>query len=180
MPKTRRRLTDDRKGFDYARGIIHRWLGNGPGIVLGETKAIRLIQQEFSDTKAEIQRLLRSDDMLRAHPSLTREVSSKGKVSFQLAQPAQKCPVCNGEMAPGKYDHVVGNEHFTHFETGQIRWLQHIILDVPAMICTTCGSPWVRADDRVMGRLQAYVRTCAEQDVFVSTINYVFVAATIH
>jgi len=180
MPKTRRRLTDDPKGFDYARGIIHRWLGNGPGIVLGETKAIRLIQQEFSDTKAEIQRLLRSDDMLRAHPSLTREVSSNGKVSFRLAQPAQKCPVCKGDLASGKYDHVVGNEHVTHFETGQIRWMQHVILDVPALICSTCGSPWIRSGDKVLETLQAYVKTCAELDLFVSTIDYVSISPTTH
>ena len=71
MPKTRRRLTNDPNGFSHAQGIIQRWLGNGPGLVLSETKAIRLIQQEFADTKAEIQRLLRSDDILRDHPSLT-------------------------------------------------------------------------------------------------------------
>lgn len=94
--------------------------------------------------------------------------------------PADNCPVCGGNLAPGKYDHVVGGEHVEHRVSGAIRWVQHIILDVPARICTTCGSPWVTADDEVSEKLQTYVRKSAEQGVFVSTVGYRSISPTTH
>jgi len=93
---------------------------------------------------------------------------------------ADTCPVCGGHLSPGKYDHVVGGEHIEHQISGEIRWTQYVILDVPALICTMCGSPWVTAGDEVLEQLQSHVRTCARQGVFVSTVNYHAISPTTH
>jgi hypothetical protein len=90
------------------------------------------------------------------------------------------CPACGGKLDSGTYDHVVGGEQLEHQISGEIRWIQLIVLGVPALVCTTCGSPWVTADDGVLEVLQAHVRTCAEQGVFVSTVRYSSLAPTTH
>jgi hypothetical protein len=90
------------------------------------------------------------------------------------------CPICGGNLKAGTYDHVIGGEHVEHRISGEIRWMQHIILDVPALICSTCGSPWLPPADKAFERLQAYMKTSAEQGVFVRTVRYGSIAETVH
>jgi hypothetical protein len=91
----------------------------------------------------------------------------------------RNCPICGGNLKAGTYDHVIGAEHLEHV-SGEIRWTQHIIRDVPALICASCGSPWIRPEDGVLETLQAYMRTCVDQGVFVSNVQYLSISPTIH
>lgn len=93
---------------------------------------------------------------------------------------SDNCLVCGSKLVSGTYDHVLGGEHVEHQVSGEIRWTQHVILGVPALICRRCGSPWVRADDGVLEKLQTYAATCAAQGVFVSTVNYLAISPTTH
>jgi hypothetical protein len=99
---------------------------------------------------------------------------------LKIGSGVDTCPTCGGNLIPGTYDHIVGGEHLEHAISGEIRWMQHIILDVPAMICSICGSPWLRPDDEAYGTLQAYMETSAEQGVFVRTVRYRSLAETVH
>jgi hypothetical protein len=83
MPRrVTRKLTQDPIGFVHAQATISRAIRNGHNIVT-ETAAIRLVQQEFADSRDEIRLLLRSDDIVRNQPGFVRRVSSSGRVSFR-------------------------------------------------------------------------------------------------
>ena len=114
-------------------------------------------------------------------PVITKLQKMKGERTMvvRIESGATGCPVCGGNLVPGKYDHVVGGHHVQH-ESGEIKWMQHVILDVPALICAKCGSPWVRSDDEILETLQTYVTTSAEQDVFVSTVSCQSISVTVH
>lgn len=91
MPGITRTLTGSPNWVASAQEAIKRLLGKDAYIVLSETRTIRLLQQEFRDTKEELRSLLRSDELLRGCPGFVRQEACNGRVSF-LTETAARCP----------------------------------------------------------------------------------------
>lgn len=84
MPRAPRKLTGNTNWFASVQEAIERFLGKNTYMILTETRAMRLLQQEFSDTKDEIRALLRSDAILHNKLPFVREFTGAGKTQFRL------------------------------------------------------------------------------------------------
>lgn len=73
------------------------------------------------------------------------------------------CPLCGGEKRPG-----------TTTFAADLKFGVVVVRDVPALVCTRCGDPWI--EDPVAARLEEWVAEARRKQTLVEVARWQMVA----